>query len=437
MTSRMHDLYKKRLASRKKRQKIKTLTVSSNATVSPNRECHKVVPELSPINIKSKQYELSPINIKSKTTLWMAQAEPPPLTPNTSPSISLTDSSLSGMCQVCVTKDSPMSGTCQVHTLKDSFQSGTCQVHTTTTTNSKDIIISNEKCSVSSEPKIIVPRYKTRSRTVKARQMARNKLESKSATPPPKRKTKRRKKILKPSYCPKKIRVGPSTISGAGNGLFMMEDVKSGEWIARYSGDPLTCAENDERGHSHYRLQVHKNLFLDAANPKHFEGRFINDSRKTKYKVNARFAADYRTNTCSKTGHIWVKIFATKKIKAGEEVFLSYGANFWRDWKNASTTTTPDPILKNINNTDSMPAPPLDDSKENAADSSNTLWAPPAVIPPSLLLSPQPPSTSTSTQHEIRPKLILGHSKHTSTPTHTHTYPLHPSHPLHIIKTPQ
>ena len=73
-------------------------------------------------------------------------------------------------------------------------------------------------------------------------------------------------------------------------GLYLMEDVKKGDWIDRYSGDPLTKAECDSRPHSHYRMQVHRNLFLDATN---FEDRFINDVRHSKFKTNDRFATNY------------------------------------------------------------------------------------------------------------------------------------------------
>ena len=76
-------------------------------------------------------------------------------------------------------------------------------------------------------------------------------------------------------------------------------------------------------------MQVHKNFFLDAANPKHFEGRYINDARFSKYKVNARFSAGYTTNICSNTGFYWVRIYATRKIKAVEEIFINYGEDFW------------------------------------------------------------------------------------------------------------
>ena len=45
-------------------------------------------------------------------------------------------------------------------------------------------------------------------------------------------------------------------------------------------------------------------------------------------KANARFAAGYRTNTCSVTDYQWIRIFATRDIKAGEELYLDYGDEF-------------------------------------------------------------------------------------------------------------
>ena len=121
-------------------------------------------------------------------------------------------------------------------------------------------------------------------------------------------KPRRRRGTPRPSSRPKKVRIGPSQIQGAGLGLFLTEGADKNEWIARYSGDPLTKAECGKRRCSHYRLQVHKNLYLDAADKKHFEGRFINDARGSKFKTNARFAANYATNTCSRTGLKWVRI---------------------------------------------------------------------------------------------------------------------------------
>ena len=109
-------------------------------------------------------------------------------------------------------------------------------------------------------------------------------------------------------------------------GRYLMEDTKVGDWITRYSGDVMTKDEYDRRKHSQYRMQVHQNLFLDTVNPKHFEGRFINDARGSRY---ARFATGYTTNICSDTDYFWVRIYVTKKIKAGDEIFIDYGADFW------------------------------------------------------------------------------------------------------------
>ena len=220
------------------------------------------------------------------------------------------------------------------------------------------------------------------------------------------------------------------------------------ERIARYSGDPLTKAECDRRHQSHYRMQVHKNLFLDAANPKHFEGRNINDARFSKYKVNARFSAGYTTNKCSTTGFLWVRIYATRKIKAGEEIFIDYGEDFWAGLASkepppkvtTATTSTPAASLWTV------PASPLDNS---LTPTRSEMWAAPAPLPtPSpttstchhnhddhytpnmthsntLIWPPQVPAPSNPT--------ILGHSNHPTHEDQHHTQHVHFNTPLSPI----
>ena len=125
--------------------------------------------------------------------------------------------------------------------------------------------------------------YRTRSKAKGERERAAEVAAAELATRHPISKTRRkpgkRRGIPKPSSKPKKVRIGPSRIKGAGLGLFLLEDAEKGEWIARYSGEPLTRIECDKRKQSQYRVQVHKNLFLDAADKKHYEGRYINDPR--------------------------------------------------------------------------------------------------------------------------------------------------------------
>ena len=156
-------------------------------------------------------------------------------------------------------------------------------------------------------------------------------------------------------------------------GLYLEEDAEKGEYIARYSGDRLTKAECEQRRHSQYRIQVHRNLFLDAESPKHFEGRFINDARNSKHKVNARFAANYSTNICSVTGFSWIRIYATRKIKSGDEIFIDYdyGDEFWSQ------------VIPERLKSSTMPSL----NQDTTTPSSSSLWAAPAPIPESLQVS--------------------------------------------------
>ena len=153
-------------------------------------------------------------------------------------------------------------------------------------------------------------------------------------------------------------------------------------------------------------MQVHKNLFLDAANHKHFEGRFINDARFSKYKANARFSAGFTTNKCSTTGFFWVRIYAIRKIKAGEEIFIDYGEEFWAGMalsespSNVLTATTTTPVA-------SMWAAPAPSPENMRTPTQSEQWAAPAPLPT--------PSPTISPDH---------HSKddhHTPTKTHTNT----------------
>jgi len=276
--------------------------------------------------------------------------------------------------------------------------------------------------------------YRTRSKTARIRELA---AETEAATkavnspsPAPKQKTRRRREAPQPSSRPRQVRIAPSQIQGAGLGLYLMESVDANAWIARYSGDPLTRAECNDRWSSQYRVQVHNNLFLDAADPKHFEGRYINDARGSKFKTNARFASNYATNKCSTTGHTWVRIYATRRIEAGEEIFIDYGEGFWesagRHDGPSTTTKVSEPT-----------SPAAQDS------STSSVWAAPAPMPE---LTPSQISLSTngsresgkseniSTAHRQTASwqsqvpapatpMIIGHSnttdkRHTPTPMH-------------------
>ena len=94
-------------------------------------------------------------------------------------------------------------------------------------------------------------------------------------------------------------------------GLYLLEDTKKGEFVARYSGDAIDKSTNEARKGN--------NLYLDAEQSHHFEGRYINEGVRAGKAANVRFAAGYNANMCSTTGLRWIRIFAIKNIKAGEE----------------------------------------------------------------------------------------------------------------------
>ena len=181
-----------------------------------------------------------------------------------------------------------------------------------------------------------------------------------------------------------------------------MEDIKEKEWVARYSGERIDLAENARRKGRHYRIQISKNLFLDAEDARHFEGRFINDGKRAGLVPNVRFAAGYRTNTCTTTGFSWIRIFATRDIKAGEELLLDYGSDFWDDITSMSTpaTTTASSTTLSAPASATRPKKTLLDYWKRTAPTTTTKThdTPPHATPVSNKQHAVPPS-STPTRH--------------------------------------
>lgn len=73
----------------------------------------------------------------------------------------------------------------------------------------------------------------------------------------------------------KRTIIKPSTIAGAGEGLFLMGNAKHNERVACYSGVQLT-ARQAEISTSHYILKISGNVSIDAEGEECHEGRKIN-----------------------------------------------------------------------------------------------------------------------------------------------------------------
>lgn len=124
------------------------------------------------------------------------------------------------------------------------------------------------------------------------------------------------------------LEVRKSTIPGAGKGLFTLRDIKKGERVVEYLGEIITDKECDRRAEKDqygYFFYISKNKCVDAYHMPEVKARYANDaSGLTKVK-------GIRNNCCYE---VWKRsgwILAEKNIKAGEEIFVSYGAEYWRD----------------------------------------------------------------------------------------------------------
>lgn len=115
-----------------------------------------------------------------------------------------------------------------------------------------------------------------------------------------------------------------STIAGAGRGLFAKTFIPKGSVITEYKGKITTWEEADHAdGTNLYIYYVSKNHVIDAKGNTEAFAHFANDAKgatKMKGVVNN---AEYRVSGKR------VFVVAIKNIAAGEEIFISYGKQYW------------------------------------------------------------------------------------------------------------
>lgn len=121
------------------------------------------------------------------------------------------------------------------------------------------------------------------------------------------------------------VELKPSKIAGAGTGLFAKKRIQEGQFICWYFG-VLVDTDMVENGYydSDYLLKNPNkpDLIIDAEDPLSCFGRYANDSLHLQ-KNNCYFEFYRDINSAS--------LVATKNIKKGDEIYVSYGINFWRE----------------------------------------------------------------------------------------------------------
>ena len=79
----------------------------------------------------------------------------------------------------------------------------------------------------------------------------------------------------------------------------------------------------------YYLVQVSAKVVLDDQDSSHVSGRYINDGKRAGRRVNTTFGAATHPVTCNQTGHKYISVRDTLRIKTGEEILVSYGPDYW------------------------------------------------------------------------------------------------------------
>jgi SET domain-containing protein len=122
----------------------------------------------------------------------------------------------------------------------------------------------------------------------------------------------------------KHLMVRMSKLPNAGRGLFTRVDIAKGARIVEYKGRIRSWREVKEQdGINGYLMYINRNVVIDAMPAIKTLGRYANDAlglvRIEGLKNNSEYVSE--GNRCY--------IEATRNIKAGEEILVSYGRAYW------------------------------------------------------------------------------------------------------------
>ncbi len=123
-----------------------------------------------------------------------------------------------------------------------------------------------------------------------------------------------------------------SMLPNAGKGLFTDSEIKKGEIIIEYIGTIRTWAECNKRVEINdimgsYIFYINAKYCIDAYDTTEELARYANDA------AGYTKVAKLKNNSLYEVKQKRVFIVAARKIKAGEEVFVSYGKDYWKQQK--------------------------------------------------------------------------------------------------------
>lgn len=130
--------------------------------------------------------------------------------------------------------------------------------------------------------------------------------------------------------------VRKSRIPNAGKGLFTTSPIRKGDVIVEYKGENLTWEQCCKRNKKHpdqapYLFFVSKNNCVDAEYTPDALARYANDAEGYVQIKGKKNNSEYRVIKSKPY------IVATAPIKAGAEILVSYGGDYWDAMKEEAT----------------------------------------------------------------------------------------------------
>ncbi|MBK8845636.1 MAG: SET domain-containing protein-lysine N-methyltransferase [Bacteroidetes bacterium] len=114
--------------------------------------------------------------------------------------------------------------------------------------------------------------------------------------------------------------------------MFTVINIYKDEVISKFEGELLSLAEaklREDSGNDKYFIMMLEGSTMDSMNTACF-AKYANDAEgfaKSKFKNNAKIALDENGKVC---------LIAKRNIKAGEEIFCSYGKRYWAKHRSTS-----------------------------------------------------------------------------------------------------
>jgi len=117
------------------------------------------------------------------------------------------------------------------------------------------------------------------------------------------------------------VEVRPSTLQGAGQGLFALECIEPGEVVGEYVGDVIDSVTKAFRLRDRRYLACtgDPRVRIDALRHPEVVLRYVCHHPRAERR-NVRFRPEGT--------RVWVE--ATRRVEPGEELFMDYGDSYWR-----------------------------------------------------------------------------------------------------------